>query len=1019
MRPIKLEMNAFGPYKDHTVLDFTQLNNQTLFLISGPTGAGKTTIFDAIAYALYDDASGESRNKDAFKSDFATDENLCFVAFTFEVNGKEYFIKRKPAQKGPGKREPIDHKSSVEFHHDGNVTTKITDANKEITDLLSLTYEQFKQIVMLPQGEFKHLLESDSKDKEAIFRNIFGTQVILRFQDNLKAQVSQLTKEVNNNRTELKASFSYLATLNDEILQAHQDEEDTEAVLQRLNELKHEYNVMAQETTNNQKEKNKTMKELENQQAQYQKLHELIGKRDLLAKDKDYFDKLEQDIQKFENAQICVDAKKSLQKEVKAQADLELSLQKTMDNLVLQQTDVDKLKDEFLELELSYHNITKWRQELDALNKQIEIFATVDKLKNAIKKLDDAQRKATEELVVLGEESQKLLEEHSKITTQLEESRVAQAEWANLKDDAHKLNQEESALNAKLVNVETMQKLIDSHQAALDLMIQAQARSEAKSHQLIQSRRLFNQNMAGLLATNLSTGESCPVCGSIEHPSLAVKIENAPTEEDLEAIQKESAQADKDFTQASEQVRHFNNQIVGYESQTGINRDELAFQYDVLAKKVADTSAAMVELQNQLVILQKVANEQDSKNKELVTIQESQKTLYLNQKELETLSLTRTEQIQEHENELGDLAQSVQGLDSSRIKEEAENLSGKIASIEKLYPLKKQEMTDVEKDIAILGNTKDSIQKQIDVAYSRISEAKAHYEAKLLATKLEDDFENTLMPDSEVEPTKIKLVAYQDDVTVTNRNLDDQEKIVAKFSEKHDIPTIQALLDGLHNELEQMEAISKQLSNNLQVIEQGTKNISLIYDKGKEALAKYGSVKRLSDIANGQSSETGRLSFERYVLAIYYEEIVLAANKRLIQMTDNRYLLQRSQREVKGTGAKGLELDVFDHFTGQIRSVKTLSGGESFKASLALALGLSDVMQQQSGGIQIDTLFIDEGFGTLDSESLEQAIQTLSELNANGRMVGIISHVEELKTRIPAHIKVTHSASGSHAEIVV
>ena len=184
-------------------------------------------------------------------------------------------------------------------------------------------------------------------------------------------------------------------------------------------------------------------------------------------------------------------------------------------------------------------------------------------------------------------------------------------------------------------------------------------------------------------------------------------------------------------------------------------------------------------------------------------------------------------------------------------------------------------------------------------------------------------------------------------------------------------------------------------------------------------MKEYGQVKRLSDIANGQSVETGRLSFERYVMAIYYEEIVHAANLRLIQMTDNRYLLKRSTREAKGAGAKGLELDVFDHFTGQTRSVKTLSGGESFKASLALALGLSDVMQQQSGGIQIDTLFIDEGFGTLYAESLEQAIQTLSELNANGRMVGIISHVEELKTRIPAHIKVTHSSSGSKATIIV
>ncbi|MFZ2621603.1 MAG: AAA family ATPase, partial [Trichococcus flocculiformis] len=238
MRPLKLEMNAFGPYKEKIVLDFTQFQNQTLFLVSGPTGAGKTTIFDAIAYALYDVASGSSREKDTFKSQFATEESICYVDLTFEYNGKSYRVRRSPAQTGPGKSgKIIDLKADVAFYHDDTVTTKARDANAEIEQLLSLNYEQFKQIVMLPQGEFKKLLESNSNDKETIFRNIFGTEILKRFQEELKERAKSLQSQATSAHDSLQTAYSFASGIKDEALQEALRLQDTEQILVRIADL--------------------------------------------------------------------------------------------------------------------------------------------------------------------------------------------------------------------------------------------------------------------------------------------------------------------------------------------------------------------------------------------------------------------------------------------------------------------------------------------------------------------------------------------------------------------------------------------------------------------------------------------------------------------------------------------------------------------------------------------------------------------------------------------------------------
>lgn len=1019
MRPIKLEMNAFGPYKNHTVLDFTEFNNQTLFLISGPTGSGKTTIFDAIAYALYDDASGNSRSKEAFKSHFATDADLCYVAFTFEVNGKEYYIRRQPAQKAPGKRGIIEHGSTVEFRHENGVTTKIGDANREIIDLLSLTYAQFKQIVMLPQGEFKHLLESDSKDKEAIFRNIFGTQVILTFQENLKRIVSNLTKEVSNNKAELKSSYHFLATLEDAVLETHQNEENTEAVLERLNELKQEFNSIFEETTQNQKTVAKTLADLEAHANKLNQLQELQSKQITLNEQAEHFKTLADRIQQFENAQGCIEAKQVLQAEIRAKESLDASLASTVNQLGVENQLLAGLQTAFINLETDYLQLTHWRDELVMLTNQLDCFGEIANFNAAIKQTQQDIIKFRSENDNLQQEQLLLADTAGKLQEKLQAGLTAQTTLLENKDLRHSLTLEQERLKQKNSDLSKMAALIKEHQTAIGRFKAAEQQSEAKQQDLLHARRLFNQNLAGILADKLTEDEACPVCGSLSHPTLATKVAEAPTEEELELLQDESQTLDRQATQAAEQIQNLDRQICALEVQVAVDRESLAAEEQNVETQLLDISQKLKSVDEAIAASEMLVAKLEQSKQELAALETKQTEIQLRLSKLETLLQIREETLNEQNKEIEALQLEVQGIAELDVQNSVAALKDRIQTTEQTYPIAKEEITETEKKIAVLKNTATSLEEQIISASARVTSAQNLFETKLKNAGLTEDFESFIMSSDENIQAKQTLETYQDECKLTKRNLAVLEEAVETFPEKMELSTVQSRIDALQKEGQELESVSRRLSNNLHTITQSEQNISRIYNDGKTVLNKYAQAKRLSEIANGQSSETGRLSFERYVLAIYYEEIVNAANKRLLQMTDNRYLLQRSNRETKGAGAKGLELDVFDHFTGQMRSVKTLSGGESFKASLALALGLSDVMQQQSGGIQIDTLFIDEGFGTLDSESLEQAIQTLMDLNARGRMVGIISHVDELKTRIPAHIKVTHSSTGSEAQIIV
>jgi len=1019
MRPLKLEMNAFGPYKEKIVLDFTKFQNQTLFLVSGPTGAGKTTIFDAIAYALYDVASGSSREKDTFKSQFATEESVCYVDLEFEYNGKTYRVRRSPAQTGPGKSgKIIDLKADVAFFHDGTVTTKARDANAEIEQLLSLNYEQFKQIVMLPQGEFKKLLESNSNEKETIFRNIFGTEILKNFQEQLKEKAKALQSQATSAQDSLLTAYSFASGINDEGLQAALTLQDTKRILVRITEL-----LAALEKDRATKEQQLTALRSQSQSASdtiklLEEIMQLETKQLALLEEEtavdDWKRQLERHVQavKAEEKRLLCVAASTTQVAKQEQA-------KQNDALLDQLTQASRdKKPAFEAAELALSLIPGLREQIDTLKGQEKQLIALAKKEKELAGCQKACHDVTKELQKHADSKQAQRENQEQCQQKLAAVKQAQK-------DAAILQEQLNACKMSLQRSEQLQKRISQTEK---LLTEQTVKSE---HFLILEKEyvwldqqfkdetlLHNRNIAGILAEKLIDGEACLVCGSIDHPAPAQKMAETLSDQEREQLEKKRNQAYADYQQATAELSGIRKQLADLYNEFAVPAEAFAAYKQEQEVNRNTEIASEKSLLLEMELLQKVLTEEDTLVKELnnveVKLQEiDQNSLALQQTLLLNETLSR--------DLLADIAQEKQVLGDKKIanvQQEILRLNETIETCTSDYTKLNKELAELEKNTAVCLANRTSYATQVEESTTALLEAETAYTSALAAAGLEEPFAHLILDQTLHLELQKKIRCHEDELNVTLTRLRELRKIAAALSADQTIDscTNQKLL--LENRIRESEEQKDQLAGDIQMLKKAAHEITAIYKKQQQIIADYQKFRTLSDIANG-TKETDYISFERYVLAIYYEEIIEAANLRFQQMTNNRYLLLRKEDKGKGSGAKGLDLNVFDHYTGQTRSVKTLSGGESFKASLALALGLSDVMQSRSGGIQIDTLFIDEGFGSLDPESLDTAIEALFSLNSSGRLVGIISHVEELKTRIPVHIEVDRTAEGSTAKIIL
>ncbi|CDI48629.1 exonuclease SbcC [Clostridium tetani 12124569] len=1045
MKPLKLTMCAFGPYADVQTIDFTELDSRNIFLINGPTGAGKTTIFDAISYALFGEASNTNKDRDGLRSDFASQETITYVDLEFSLRDKKYKVTRYPQQARKKSRgEGFTYKNSEAFLilSEGNTVSGVTLVEEKINEILGINKNQFRQIVMLPQGEFRKLLEADSSEREIIFRKIFGTETFEKFQKVLDDKRKEIYKDIAKVNTERITNVKRVDVTNNEELSKIIDKENLnfkEIILgieeiiengkiqeQNLSKKIEEINgeeIKIQNEIVLLEEVNKKIKEKEEYEKKYKELifqkEEYENKKDKLYQGRkalevtmleNNFKEKENYFQLKEKEYIEVEQRVNLYrkkveesiKKLKEEESKEEERKETSNKLTILKSFQNKVRD----YEEKKNRIEQIKGELE--KKQKEYSSLGSKIKNDRTKLNNLNKEFVE--------LQKCEVEKEKILSKVEEKEVI----CNDMRDFYKY------YNSYLINIKKHGNL----KINFDKIEKKYMETKLK-YEIMEDN--FKKGQAGILAKDLKDGVKCPVCGSKHHPSPAEMIKGVPTEEKLNQIKYEFDEIKEQRDMILQNMSDLNgvitssNEIISdyklkLEKSLGkiieeywkkdilnfisIKGKEIALEVENLKEKlkqIEEDNKKKINIKNSLI---KLEEEIEENNILLEKLNEEYKDSFAKVKSEESSILAIEKEIPEKFRSVPEL--------NKKIK----NIENKLLELNQLLEKARKEYEVINNEYISLKTNKKSKLENLQELLKEIEKNKDNMNKKIiecglkdynnyLAVKLSEDQLKSLDEDIQDYNQNIKIIKFNLNRAINN----------SKDLEFIDLDIIKEKLEKVNQEKNQLNReyniVFSRLDNNIKTL----KEIKKLNEKISEKEDDYKIIGELARISNGDNDE--RITFERYVLAAYFDEIIAAANIRLSKMTGGRFLLSRKEEKGKGRRQEGLELEVFDNYTGKARNVKTLSGGESFKASLSLALGLADVIQSYAGGISLDTIFIDEGFGTLDPESLDNAIETLVELQNGGRLVGIISHVPELKERIDNILEIIPTKEGSRARFII
>lgn len=921
MRPLKLKISAFGPYSGTTEFDFTKLGTGGLYLITGDTGAGKTTIFDAITYALYGETSGSNRDVSMLRSKYADESTPTEVELTFSYRDKEYMVKRNPEyeklkSRGEGTTKQVANAEIV--YPDGKVITRIKDVDNAVREIIGINKEQFCQIAMIAQGDFLKLLLASTKERIEIFRHIFKTELFGDLQERLKREAGKLSDECDTIKRSISQYIGGIVCDEDntdyiEVSKAKNGNLLTEEVLTLLEKLIADDKKTEQDITH---EKEKLQKELDEIKAKINKAQDAIAAKADLEKNEASFA-----------------AETEAQKDLTAKFEAEKSNQPKIKELGEKAAEIKALLPDYDELET--------KEKAFKLNKTFIESSTevANEKENIIKAISDEIAKISEERKTLekaGEEKLKLETEKKAIT-----------------DNAGKLGNLKS-------NIDALEKVESDYSNALQDYNNKQSVFERLDGEYKALNKAYLDAQAGILADTLKADEPCPVCGSTSHPKIAAKPENAPTKEQLEELQSKVDTANNDANSARTKAGNFKG-VFDEKKESVLSEIKTLLGDTAITDAKSLITVKLLEIDAEIEILDKKISEAKAK---IERAEEIDNILPKKNNELEV------------------------------VKEELSKLSDEIKS-------KIAENTSLEKRIGELKTkltfaTKEEAQAKIDEFTEKAEQMSKDYDFALKA--LNDSKEKIASLKSAKEEIVKRLGDKPDvDIEQENEKLNALEERQGTYD--RDSKTIHARVSANQTALENIKARSGDL---------------IATEK------KYSWVKALSNTANGNISGKEKVMLETYIQMNYFDRIIARANTRLMIMTNGQYDLVRRKEALNNKGQSGLDLNVIDHYNGSERSVKSLSGGESFKASLALALGLADEIQSSAGGIKLDTMFVDEGFGSLDEESLAAAMKALTSLADGNRLVGIISHVGELKQKIDKQIIVKKDkVGGSYAEIVV
>lgn len=947
MRPEKLTMCAFGPYAARTEVDFTKFGTGGLYLITGDTGAGKTTIFDGILFALYGEASGSVRKSDMLRSDFADPAEKTWVELVFLCRDKRYVVTRNPEYMRPKARGTGMTKESADavlVCPDERVITGSRQVTKAMEEIIGLDRNQFSQIAMIAQGDFLRLLLAGTEERGRIFRKIFNTGNYLDFQKELKRRLLE-EKRIYEEMVRSIAQSAQGIILPETQEPANQESSDWETLTgenaaYHLTQLCAALEELLKTETGKQRQEEKEQQELERRIGE---LNTYLGRQKILGQ-------LQEEIRHREE---------TLERLTAAVAEDEEQWKQVSDHPArMESLAAEELK--IREQMKQYGQLDQLRQRrADLCMQDQEMAAQLEKIQQNLEQMRDQLKKDTLRQKEIGTPEQSLL---------------------LLKGEQERTQQKKRELD----QLETLLKELKKNEQELDFaqkrFQEALARSTAAGKEYVEQEALFFAGQAGILAEGLRTGIPCPVCGSTEHPAPAGKSGQAPSQQELKELAGKRDAAVKYSSECSVQLATVRSQ---YEQRTerleqwfsgavpqqdpGIIREHESREGETQAESSGRESLAR-KAEEFLCVSRKKLEEQ------VFSQQQRYRQLLHQQREKQELDqrIPRLEELGES------LRQKNEETIRSRIQctTQLEAVRNQAESMQKLLPYKTRQEAEAAAESAF------GQRNQLEQEHSRA------------AKKLEEDKKHQLAEMRTLETLKKQLdEARAGQPAITE--LQEQE-----------MEHLHSLRAGLLERQKRREVLLQTDSKILDQLRRGGR-------KKEQAEKRYQTLAALSDTANGELRGRQKLAFEQYIQIVFFGQIIQEANKRFQIMTEGRYLLRRRTAAGNLRSQSGLELDVFDYYTGRLRSVQSLSGGESFKASLCMALGLADVVQQYAGGIQLDTMFIDEGFGSLDRESLSQAIRILNDLAGGSRMVGIISHVEELKERIDRKIVVVKGTSGS------
>ncbi|MDY2630026.1 MAG: SbcC/MukB-like Walker B domain-containing protein [Clostridium sp.] len=1040
MKIKKLIVSAFGPYATEQELDFEKyLDNQNMFVITGNTGAGKTTIFDAINFVLYGEASGSERDGKSLRSDFADSSTKTEVKLWFSLKNKDYYIKRSPQyfrskQRGEGLTE---NKAEAELIYDDKTITGTKEVTRQVEEILGITCEQFKQLVMIPQGEFKKLLNSDSDKKEEIFRKIFGTKVFSDIQNNIKTEANSLKKSIEEvlrdrenkiksfqlrkdddllNSLILNKDLNIELILEEFVKSIDADKEEDRILKEKEDNIKSKLDNLSKELVLG-KEANKKLETLEKYKIDFERLNAL----------KESFKLKEEELRYAKKAVTALNYEEKYIEKKRILDRIRKNLSISIENLNKLKIHLEKAKVDFkkeVEKEPIRNELNKRLDEIQGLKEKTLVYKENSEKLNLLKASYTKIKERIENIKKEIDEKTKLLIEINN------EINIIQS----LKEEASKLDIESLNYKAKEEKLNTLKLSIDKLINELSKEKKLREDYEVLNNNYINKRKIyealdesFRNNLAGILAKDLEEGKECPVCGSISHPNLA-KLEDKDISED----EVKKAKLEEEASRKKMEVSLTNLTKIKAEINSLKNDNINKLFKEIFNEELEeDISLSFNKVYKELISVEEILNNITLKKKEVD--KEILKELNLSKKksEIENLNEALRKELEEKNNELllregevktqeanlnnivNDFKGSIKSIEELNLEEK--DISNKLKALKEAYEKSELDLKNIKTEFDKENGNKDTLEKQEKEADTEYNNCVAEFKDKVLSLGFENykDYISKRKQESEIEVLENEIQKYNVDLSNANKlySLTLEECKNIKFV---DIKSIEASIEEVDKERVYINNLLKEVYLR---INQNTKILEdcLSFNKKIETQEeKYKTIGRLSKIINGDNPR--KISFERYVLAAYFEDIISAANIRFSKMTNSRFELLRKEEVGDKRKGQGLDLEVYDNYTGKSRDVKTLSGGESFKASLAMALGLSDVVQRYSGGIQLDTIFIDEGFGTLDPESLDIAIETLIDLQDNGRVVGIISHVQELKDRIEVKLEVTSTNQGSKVE---